>query len=75
MASIIAILLAALSVGPYCPACSGEAIRVRAPWLLSKLSRLERRWCLACGWDGLLRCGELAPMRRTAVDAEQPRAV
>lgn len=43
-----------LSVGPACPACRGETIRVRmrgARWLLG----VERRWCMACGWEGLTR--------------------
>jgi hypothetical protein len=57
------ILLVALSVGPRCPACSGEAVLIRSP--LRYLPALEWRWCTECGWEGWLR-------RRKRPQVEQP---
>jgi predicted RNA-binding Zn-ribbon protein involved in translation (DUF1610 family) len=35
-----------------CPRCGdGQLVRVTSPW--ASLARLERRWCLACGWQGV----------------------
>lgn len=57
LVAIVVILLVALSTGPTCPACRGETLAIRTPWL--KLAPwIERRWCLSCGWSGLLRRGQ-----------------
>lgn len=37
-----------------CPQCRNEAL-VRVASRAARLLRLERRWCLACGWQGLAR--------------------
>lgn len=48
-------LLLLLSVGPACPACGGDTIRVRPRGPARLLAWIERRWCLSCGWGGLTR--------------------
>jgi hypothetical protein len=50
----------ALPVGCACPQCRGETIRlVSRPLALTCAvlpgSVLHRRWCLTCGWDGVVR--------------------
>jgi len=66
------ILLAALGRGPGCPVCRGSSLPIRLCWLARRLIRLERRWCLDCGWEGLLRRGQPRPVAPSPVDAEQP---
>ncbi len=48
-----------LPSGPFCPACLGETLWLRGPLLrhrrLRRLPPLQRRWCPACGWEGLAR--------------------
>ena len=39
--------------GDKCPMCNAVTLRVRAP-LLSRM-HLTKRWCLACGWDGVMQ--------------------
>src|SRR5690606_8976157 len=56
----------ALPVGRACPHCSGETLllRVRLLRLLSALhprASLHRRWCLACGWEGMARVPVVQP--------------
>lgn len=53
-------------VGPACPACGGETIRIRVRDAAPLLSWVERRWCLRCGWGGLTRRS-----RRSAVVPQQ----
>lgn len=43
-----------------CPLCAGDTLVVRRSWLrflarLAPRARLQRRWCLKCGWEGLTR--------------------
>ncbi len=37
-----------------CPRCGETADRLMVPWLV-RVMRLERRWCLACGWEGIAK--------------------
>jgi len=41
--------------GPSCPRCGVEAATIRHPFLRRVLPWLEHRWCLDCGWNGLVR--------------------
>jgi hypothetical protein len=38
-----------------CPRCAGELALIRHPVLRRLLPPVEHRWCLNCGWSGLLR--------------------
>lgn len=73
LATMCVILQLALSLGPWCPACGRSAVLIRSPWPLRLLSWLEQRWCLSCGWHGLLRRGLPIPAEDSRVDAGQPR--
>ncbi len=66
-------LLVIVSVGPGCPACGCEAVLVRSPWLIRRLKWLQRRWCMSCGWQGLLRRGPRRRVEPAVVETEQPR--
>ncbi len=50
-----AILVAALSPGPECPACGDDTVLVRIPLIGRRLPWIERRWCIDCDWQGLTR--------------------
>ena len=43
--------------GPVCRACGIEMIHLRNRFVDTVLPVLERRWCLACGWSGIVRRG------------------
>ena len=46
--------------GPQCRACSTEMLRVSSGALDRWVPALERRWCLSCGWSGIVRRARLA---------------
>lgn len=41
--------------GPTCPRCGVQMAGIRNRLVDHVLPWLERRWCLECGWDGLVR--------------------
>lgn len=49
------LFLLLVSVGPACPACGGETIRIQSGGAGRLVPWLERRWCLGCGWRGFTR--------------------
>ena len=68
------IVLAAVNVGPECPACSGDSLLIRSVWMRRLIPWLERRWCLRCGWQGLTRRGRARPIeKRRHRRATQPK--
>ncbi len=53
--------------GDRCPVCDAVTVRVQSRGWNLLLPQLRTSWCYACGWDGLLRPGELtqdAPERQ-----------
>jgi hypothetical protein len=52
-----------------CPHCRSDCLRIVAPVLarLSAISPVEfqRRWCLGCGWEGVVRLSREPPLPRT----------
>ncbi|HEU5320851.1 MAG TPA: hypothetical protein VFX28_08610 [Methylomirabilota bacterium] len=57
--------------GPVCRRCDNEMIRLRNRLLDAWVPVLERRWCLACGWNGVVRRGP-APSPRPHAPAAAP---
>lgn len=72
--AMTSIVFIALGVGPRCPACRGATIRVRSPWR-RLVPWLERRWCTACYWEGLVRRGSPPDVSPAAVKAQQAETV
>jgi hypothetical protein len=68
--SVVVYLL--LPRGPACPHCGEPMAALRNRVLTRLLPTLERRWCLECGWDGVVRRASRRPdhsmvvMRRAA---------
>lgn len=64
----------ALPAGRHCPHCrSGTIPLITRPlrmlsFVLRRV-RLEKRWCLDCGWEGITR---VQPPRSTTVDVPRP---
>jgi len=49
-----------------CPRCRSEDL-MRVASRPARLLRLERRWCLACGWEGVSKPTLTAPARKVPV--------
>ncbi len=60
------IFLAVLPQGDRCPNCDSPTLRVASPFSDRVLPWLRKRWCLACGWEGMLRRGPLTEAKLTA---------
>jgi hypothetical protein len=58
-ATIVFLLL--LPKGDRCPNCDGVTMRIASPFSDRVLPWFRKRWCLACGWQGMLRRGPLTP--------------
>ncbi len=46
-----------LPLGPACPRCALATALIRHQVLHRLVPVLEHRWCLECGWSGLVRRG------------------
>ena len=57
----LALLVALLPSGRDCPRCGGETILLRHRLLHPARRFLGRRWCTACGWEGMMRYPRHAP--------------
>lgn len=44
-----------LPKGPLCPHCNVEMMPIRNRLLDRVLPALQRRWCLECRWNGIVR--------------------
>ncbi|MEX1183932.1 MAG: hypothetical protein WEF86_11920 [Gemmatimonadota bacterium] len=65
----------AMALGRRCPHCGGETLRLLDPALrilrhLHLRVPVERRWCVCCGWEGMVRL----PRQRTARPGTAPAA-
>jgi hypothetical protein len=54
-----------LPKGPLCPRCNVEMMPIRNCLLDRVLPALQRRWCLECRWNGVVRRTPV-PSRRGA---------
>ncbi len=50
-----------LPSGDRCPNCDAVTLRVQPTGCDRLMPWLRCSWCLACGWDGMLRYGPLTP--------------
>ncbi len=48
--------------GDRCPNCDAVTVRVASPFSDRFLPWFRKRWCLRCGWRGMLRRGPLTPL-------------
>ncbi|MGH7576946.1 MAG: hypothetical protein ACREM1_17690 [Longimicrobiales bacterium] len=63
-----------LPVGRACPQCAGETIRIQARLLgagsILAPATLHRRFCLMCGWEGVVRLPGSKRAAAAVLDAE-----
>ncbi len=55
VAIVTAVVYLLLPRGPLCPHCAIEMVPLRNRFFDRVLPVLQRRWCLECGWDGVVR--------------------
>src|ERR1051325_10051864 len=74
VAIVTAVVYLLLPQGALCPHCNVEMVGVRNLVLDRLVPVLERRWCLECGWNGVVRRGRRtgAPARRAAAPRPAP---
>jgi len=46
-----------------CPRCAARLALIRHPVLRRVLPRVEHRWCLDCGWSGIVRRASPGPVQ------------
>ena len=51
-----------------CPRCATDLTMIRHPIMRRLLPVVEHRWCLGCGWSGLVRRSRSAVQRESASD-------
>src|SRR3989442_15989366 len=66
VAIVTAVVYLLLPRGPLCPHCGIEMAPLRNRFFDRLLPALQRRWCLECGWDGVVRRVRGAPTRAAA---------
>ena len=66
VAIVTAVVYLLLQRGPLCPHCGIAMLPIRNRLVHWLLPALERRWCIECGWNGLVR--------RAGVDADRNAA-
>lgn len=74
IALIGAVVYLLLPKGSRCPNCQVEMVAIRSRMLQRFLPVIQRRWCLECGWSGLVRRGDAAPQRQSRVINRAPRS-
>ncbi len=72
LVSPIALLIAFLPTGRECPRCSAETLPLQLRALRPLARVVQRRWCLSCGWGGVVRRVE-APISSAPEPAESAR--
>src|SRR2546426_9291553 len=74
IAIVCAVVYLLLPPGPLCPHCRSAMLPIRNRFLDRLLPAIQRRWCLECGWNGVVRRGEAGPARAPPPPAHPPRA-
>ena len=60
---VTAVVYVLLPRGPLCPHCNVEMMPIRNRFFDRLLPALQRRWCLDCRWNGIVRRVRAAPTR------------
>jgi len=74
IAIVCAVVYLLLPPGPLCPHCRSAMLPIRNRFLDRLLPAIQRRWCLECGWNGVVRRGQARPTRTAAPPAHRPTA-
>lgn len=52
---VAAVVYLLLPAGPLCPHCKVEMVSIRNRLFDVLIPVLQRRWCMDCGWNGIVR--------------------
>ena len=63
VAIITAVAYLLLPCGPVCPHCKMDMLAIRNRFVDLLVPALQRRWCVECGWNGIVRRVERTPSR------------
>jgi hypothetical protein len=75
VALVLGIVWLLVPMRAQCPRCSDSTFPLVSPRPMRVL-RLQRRWCLGCGWTGVSKSVQRAPDRRPdRIGVEKPRRV
>jgi len=55
LAIVGAVTYLLLPQGPLCPHCDVDMVALRNRFFDRLVPALQRRWCLECGWNGVVR--------------------
>ncbi len=64
VAIITAVAYLLLPRGSPCPHCGADMAAIRNRLFDRLLPMLQRRWCVECGWNGIVRRVRAAPSQR-----------
>ncbi len=62
-----------LPQGDRCPNCDAVTLRVQSAGMNRVMPWFRTSWCLACGWDGVLRHGPVSEQETRAPVATERR--
>jgi len=71
-AIILAVAYLLLPKHARCPHCDAEMMPIRNRFLRRVVPWIERRWCMECGWNGVVRRSR-TPTRRDPAPRPAPR--
>lgn len=54
-AIVAAVVYLLLPRSTRCPHCDAEMVPIRNRFVDRVLRKIERRWCMECGWNGVIR--------------------
>ncbi|HEV2669595.1 MAG TPA: hypothetical protein VGU74_00730 [Gemmatimonadales bacterium] len=54
-AIVLVVVYLMLPATRICPHCATDLTLIRHPMLRRLIPRVEHRWCIGCGWNGLVR--------------------
>ena len=65
---VITVVYLLLPVTRACPHCGDKLILLQHPFLRVVLPVLEHRWCLRCGWTGVVRRSRRSPPQSRVIN-------
>lgn len=71
VAIVTAVVYLLLPQGALCPHCNVEMVAVRNRALDRLVPVLQRRWCLECGWNGVVRRVRMTGVRGSGLGARK----
>jgi len=73
VAIVLAVAYLLLPRGSLCPHCGIEMVALRNRFFDRLLPALQRRWCIECSWDGIVRRPPPPPAVPTRRRTPSPR--